>query len=512
MKTWIRKTLWGIGGLFAAICLFWRIRPVSYSYEYDELFTAITSDPSVPLGYIWNAFLRPDVHPPLHNLLLYVWNYFVPFGPEFWLRLPSQFFGLLALVFAWFMFPKRLGKTARGIFFIMMACHSAAIFYTQHARAYALMLCLAVPMTFWFLDFSHRIAKNNLISASRWTIWGLNGLLLCWSHYFGALLFGVFSILLFAQAVYYKRRLFAFILVPVCSFALFMPWLLPNLWANISLDRFDGTWWANATPLRYIMPELVAFFFSSSIGHWIMSGLVLWALWQIYQCYKTQKSVPYSREIILLALVICMVFGAALVMLLKIFLFFGRYFMGLVPAIYLLCALLLAPLVRKKLLALFLFILFVAFALNGYAVQYVMSQYSLLFSARATAEMYRDLYQGKELYAVALEGFPPASMKPMYEFYLNKVFGLNVNVTELYQLPADEREKLLTQREKAVIWMPNCNTEKLVRLAQEWDRSIGIENKIGTSCFLQLSEPGVHGITDEWKEKYKPQKIGAILR
>ena len=56
---------------------FWNI-----PYEYDEIFTAVTADPTLPLGWIWSHWLLVDVHPPLHNILLWLYNHVVPYGPE----------------------------------------------------------------------------------------------------------------------------------------------------------------------------------------------------------------------------------------------------------------------------------------------------------------------------------------------------------------------------------------------------------------------------------------------
>ena len=81
-------------------------------------------------------------------------------------------------------------------------------------------------------------------------------------------------------------------------------------------------------------------------------------------------------------------------------------------------------------------------------------------------------------------------MEAMYAFYPNQVYGMNAKVTELYQLDAAARDKALERRKNALIWMPNCNIVKLSRLSREWDRAIGIEGKLGSSCFLQLSEKG----------------------
>ena len=55
------------------------------AYEYDELFTAITADPSLSLKWIYHNWLIVDVHPPLYNILMWCYTLFCPYGPELWL-------------------------------------------------------------------------------------------------------------------------------------------------------------------------------------------------------------------------------------------------------------------------------------------------------------------------------------------------------------------------------------------------------------------------------------------
>ena len=146
--------------LFACACLLFigagvimRFAFLFVPYEYDELFTAVTANPALPLSWIWTHWLLVDVHPPLHNVLLWVYHHVAPYGPEVWLRLPSVACGLAALALGWCMFPRRFGRTARWLFMALLAGNFYAIFYSQHARAYALMLALSVPLTFLICTF-----------------------------------------------------------------------------------------------------------------------------------------------------------------------------------------------------------------------------------------------------------------------------------------------------------------------------------------------------------------------
>ena len=480
--------------------LLFRFAILHISYEYDEIFTAITSNPSLPLGWIWNNWLLPDVHPPLHNLFLYFYNHFVPYGPEIWLRLPSVVFSVGALACAWFMFPKRWGKTARLIFFSFLSCQLYGVLYAQHARAYALVLLFAMPLTFLFLNMSRAVYKRKNITAKQWIWFGVLSLLLSWTHYFGALAFGIFSILLFVQGWKYKQRLWPFILVPGVVFVLFLPWLVPNVWECISLGRFNGIWWANVTPKSMIIPGLIEFFFTAEACYHTILVIILAAMLCFYWQYKKKDKAAYMREIFLLTITLAAAFGIVSLFLLKMYLFMGRYFYPFLPSLFLLITLLIAPLIRKSNVFLTVFTIYMVFSIHATwwnITRYLLSP--LCFPSRATIQYYLQNYPQKDLLVIALEAFPPAAMDSMYAFYPNQVYKQNKRVKEIYYLTEEERDKELENRENAAIWMPNCTLDKLGYLVKEWERIIVVEKKVGSSCFLRLSDKGVKEPPKEWE-------------
>lgn len=461
------------------------------AFEYDELFTAITTDPSLSLGWIWRHWLVVDVHPPLYNVLLWVYNHFVPYGPELWLRLPSVVFSLGALACAWFLFPKRFGKTARLLFVALLACNMYTILYAQHARAYALMLLFSVPLTFWFLDISRAVWSGETVSRRRWLAFGLVSLGLAWSHYFGALLVGVFYILLFVLAWRYKRNLLPFVLVPAVVGLLFLPWFIPNLQAQFEFRRFEGNWWANDMSMMRAPRALAWFFFFSPVGRWTMGALlVLGACARAWRLRREGDWGPHARELALLGVSALLVVGGAALVSLKAYMFIGRYFTELLPAVYLFCALLLAPLVRKNLLIRAVFVVVVA----AEVFMYAMSHRSMLdpraMPSRLTSEFYRDYFSGREIMVVAMEAFPPEAMPAMYGFYPNKVYGLNAKVTELVSLDEEARDRALEHHHRAFVFMPNCTEKKLYDLSKRWNRFAGVYMRLGGTCILGFSEKG----------------------
>ncbi len=342
-----------------AAFIYFRTRLFNMAYEYDELFTAITSDPSVPLSWIYNNWLIVDVHPPLYNILLWIWNHFVPFGPELWLRMPSFLLGLGALACGWFLFPKRFGKTARLLFMAFLSCNLYMTVYGQHARSYMLVLILSIPLTFLFLDMSRAIWKKREISARQWAVFGILSLLLSWSHYFGALLFGWFSVFLFLQALYCKRNLKWFMVVPCLVFVAFLPWLVPNFMAQLDYQRFSGNWWASASTFGHSLMEMIAFFFTSMTGYVLVCLMAFSGAYFAYRRRKQIGDIAHIREVLLLCGVIAAVLISVALVSIRTYLFIGRYFTVILPSLYLVCGILIAPLLRRSVIISAIFVAFV---------------------------------------------------------------------------------------------------------------------------------------------------------
>ena len=108
-----------LGILVGLVC---RTILLNISFEYDEIFTSITANPAVPLSYIWNHYLAVDVHPPLFNILLWLYNHLVAYGPEWILRFPSLILSFIGLFLAWKLFPRYLPRITRWLFILLLGC------------------------------------------------------------------------------------------------------------------------------------------------------------------------------------------------------------------------------------------------------------------------------------------------------------------------------------------------------------------------------------------------------
>ena len=174
--------------------------------------------------------------------------------------------------------------------------------------------------------------------------------------------------------------------------------------------------------------------------------------------------------------------------------------MEIMPALFLFVALSAARVVRHSWVAKLIFVVYLGMMLAQTVYNWRLIVYSNYFPTRISAQFYRDHAPEKELFVIALEAFPPQTLEPMYGFYPNQVYRMNARVTELYHLDEAARDEALKRREKALIWMPNCDIVKLSRVSKEWNRAIALEGKVGNSCFLQLSDKNVEA-DPAWKKR-----------
>ena len=476
---------------------------LTISFEYDELFTAITANPFVPFSFIWTNYLMVDVHPPLHNMLLWLYNHVVPYGPEWVLRLPSLVFGLVALWEGCFLFPRRFGRMARNIFVLLLSCDFYLILYAQHARAYALIICASIPFTFLYLNLARRISKKRLIAPKQWVLYGALALVLCWSHYFGALLFGLFSCILGVLALKNHNNLKPLVLTVCAVMACFLPWMVPNLMANLSQARFAGNWWGNKPLEWHVIILWMEFFFSSQKVFWILLALLVVALLQRIFLFHAAKKWVFWQELLWVFLPCFCSLVFVLIMSTKIYWLLWRYFIAFIPCLYLFPALFLAPLCRRFKLAQVGVLLLGVFSYWAFS-QYVQPLWGgAIFTARGALQVYKEAFADKELFVVAHEAFPPQSMDAMYGFYPHYQWGMKNRVTEVLQLDIKDFEEILRRRKDGLFWMPNCDERKMNFLIQKWNWNIGIFARYENTCFLIFAEDDRRTFDEEMLQDYQ---------
>lgn len=481
----MKKLLFILGLLGIVLGVVCRTILMTISFEYDEIFTAVTANPAIPFSYIWNHYLIVDVHPPLHNLMLWMYNHIVPYGPEWILRLPSLILSVMGLFLSWKLFPRYLLRTTRWLFILLLSCNFYLLLYAQHARAYSLLLCLAIVLTFLYLNMARLIRYKKQIPATWWIWYGICSLLLCWSHYFGALAFGLFSVVLFIIAWKNKQPLKFFIVVPLLVLLAFSPWLIPNLLQNLSQHRFSGNWWGNTRVISWHLIILwIEFFFSSLKAFYVLLGLGTIAIAYSFIRFRQCKVWPFNRELWLVFVPLATAGIFAFLISLKIFWLLWRYFIPFVPCLYLFVALIITPLCTRYRVTGLIFLVFVGLSFYSFVTLYPSFQVGRFFHIRSAMEVYKNAFADKDMYVVAFEAFPVESMQPMYSFYPKYHFHLKSDVYEILHMDPDKREELMAREGKFFMWMPNCVPIKMRTLAQTFQRNMSIFGQLYSTCFI----------------------------
>ena len=97
------------------------------------------------------------------------------------------------------------------------------------------------------------------------------------------------------------------------------------------------------------------------------------------------------------------------------------------------------------------------------------------------------------MFVVAMEAFPPVTMPAMYGFYANRIYGLNVPVTEVFSLDEPARNAVLARQRDGIMWLPHCGDEKLSKLSLRWKRAVYVTDRIGTACLLEVDPVETRG-------------------
>lgn len=147
------------------------------SYWFDELFSASVSNPANSLSEVF-ARTVGDVHPPLYQILLWVWYHI--FGYSEWVgRSFSAVMGVLGIV-AIYLLGKELYNKEVGLYATIIASTNYfLIYYSQETRAYTLLFLLSIISYLFLIRTLQSYSKLNFILYLFFTI------SLLYTHYFG---------------------------------------------------------------------------------------------------------------------------------------------------------------------------------------------------------------------------------------------------------------------------------------------------------------------------------------
>ena len=187
----------------------------------DEIFSLITTDPTLPLREFWDRVLA-DTHPPIYYLLLRLWS--SAFGQsELAARAPSAVFGILTLCAAAILPGSSLSCSARLALPLLIAASPGVAWYDREARSYALLLLLSTVITLACLRFVRSMPDEDGKARCAIVMLAAAAILASFTHYFGFLLAAAAFSTCYLLT---ERRRKAMVGLAGCSvLALFVPWV-----------------------------------------------------------------------------------------------------------------------------------------------------------------------------------------------------------------------------------------------------------------------------------------------
>lgn len=242
---------------------------------------------------IAEALAKQSTHPPLFFCLMHQWlnitqSFNILDGSlASQLRSLPAILGILSILLLYHLnrkaFSENAGLVAAGI----MAVSPFAVYLSQEARQYTLLLILITIALFGLIQLLKQ-AKNPIFY---WLIWGIANSLGCYTHYFFFLAFTAQIIILFVFFLWESpRRLLVLLSVTLGIILSYLPWL-PTVITHFSSAKTD---WLPSVDLFSPLYQLLLGFLvmivafpveKQSILIQVLSGIGMlsWGGWILYQ-------------------------------------------------------------------------------------------------------------------------------------------------------------------------------------------------------------------------------------
>ena len=308
------------------------------SYWVDELFTLFTANPNATLAEAIHRVFHDLVHPPVYNVLLWVW--FELFGfTEYVGRSFSAFTGSLSIIAIYYLGKETFNKNVGIYAALIVSLNYFLIYYSQDVRSYSIFVLWTI-LSYLFLFKAIRTQSTYNI-----VLYILFTLLLIYTHYFAFFLVGSqFFVFLYYIAISTtnRKKLIYTAVAPMIVIALSIAPLLYNILssdATIAAERM--AWCKEPTP----------YFFLSYIKEYFSYQSVLFGILLLILAVKIyQKKIKNSH--IIYALIIWIVISFLLPYIKSMIsypILTDRYTIYVLPAMILLISVAIDSIENKKL-------------------------------------------------------------------------------------------------------------------------------------------------------------------
>ncbi len=244
--------LWTVAGL-TALGIAIRFSTLGLqSYHHDEVITAGRVLPG-SLFHMLSEVRLSESNPPLYYVIAWAWAKVFGLG-EVGLRSLSAVFGVLTIPVAYFIGRELSSRRAGLITAAMVAVNPMLIWYSQEARAYAVLVFFAALSFLFFLRALQNAQNRDL------ALWSLASIGALTSHYFAVFPVGIEAVWL----LYSLRSQWRRVAVAVGAIVLVGLALIPLLVAQINPEHLA---WIEHSSLLGRIGETFASFTIGETGH-----------------------------------------------------------------------------------------------------------------------------------------------------------------------------------------------------------------------------------------------------
>ncbi len=316
-----------------------RLYDARYSLDWDESFSVKLA--SKGFSEMFSETLQDSPHPPLYNILLYLWMN--AFGEsELKVRLLSVLFSGLFLLLSYALLRRFLVPwIALGVL-SLFALSPLFVLLGQQARPYSLITLLTA---FNLLSFMRVMEAP--IERRRIAIWAVSCCLLLYAQYLGL---GLIAIQMLCAIYYLRAQRMTILASGLAASALILPWFIAAM-ASAILNRSDPlpqiSWLMPPTP-TYFASYYISLFGNSQFLHprWLLLTLGILGAAYIARLVSIKK-IPAEHALLFLTgfgLPI-VAFGASLLGPKPVFLI--RQFLGVGIAVFAILGLCLSSLPKR---------------------------------------------------------------------------------------------------------------------------------------------------------------------
>jgi uncharacterized membrane protein len=194
------------------------------------------------------------------------------------LRLPSAIAGVLSLG-AIYLLGRRLYGPREGLLSAaIMAVGATAIYYSQEARPYALVMLFAILSTYVWMNLARRRDLGLDLETASYVVLAIIGLYL---HYYAGLLVALQALHLLVLALVTRRRVLPVILLYLPAGLAYLPWM-PTLYETFVRPTTFGTAWIRPRGVTYFVGYL-SFIFDQYLRYVV---LLLWGAYLAWRAFR----------------------------------------------------------------------------------------------------------------------------------------------------------------------------------------------------------------------------------